>query len=472
MSDDVKVTFSADTSSVTNAIAVINNAGGGGRGRPPTLPTPSGPAGGGRRKPPYGQTIDVDAVVSGGGGGRGGKRSKTPKEEEGPEEEKKGQTKFGKVVQVMRAVGAMIEDGVEYAAKVKLASMRTGLDVERIQKLTNAGVQQGISFEEITGALIEGNRRLGQGLINGGGVQLGLSRLGVSMEQIRNKSINTSEVLMKMADLYQQTGDEVQMANLGATLFGDGFKSLIPLLKQGRDAIKAIGDNSLVMSKEEIQSAANFKRNLEQSKKMGTYAGVVLGGWLSEMLNDSSKWGFRKLQMDDDLANRSDKMAARAYYGRYAGEGESIEDFYKSELATYKEDALDYERKHPGKRYADSSSDNRKRAQLVNGLAELAEAARPKNNMPGFRSEQLAWASTIQGMGGGDILSAMAQDPQKQTADNTAAALPLLERIAMHSSRTSEPTPPALAPNVTAPMPNYIGMYGMGIRQGTNVSGR
>lgn len=462
MSDDVKVTFSADTSSVTNAITTINNAGGGGgRGRggpPPTLPVPSGPAGGGRGR----RMINlgyVDAETVGGGGGGGKKTKKQAGDEE--DDEKTGKTKFGKVVQYMRAVGSMIEDGVEYASKVKLASLRTGLDVEKIQKLTNAGVQQGISFEEITGALIEGNRRLGQGLVNGGGVQLGLSRLGVSMQQIRDKSVNTSEVLMKMADLYQQTGDEVQMANLGASLFGDGFKSLIPLLKQGREAIKALGDNSLIMSKDEIQSAANFKRNLEGSKKMSQYAGVVLGGWLSEMLNDSSKWGFRKIQMDEDLANRSDKMAARAYYGRYSGEGESIEDFYKSEMAAFKEDALDYERKNPGRRYADSSSDNRKRAQLINGLAELAESSRPKNNMPGFRSEQIAWASTLQGMGGGDILSAMAQDPQARTAENTAAALPLLERIAMSSTRGAQPAPPALAPNKTAP--NYVKMYGLGM---------
>ena len=187
MADDVKVTFSADTSSVANAITTINNAGGGGgRGRggpPPTLPVPSGPAGGGRRR----KMIDlgyVDAETVGGGGGR-----KPPKKTSSEEEEdgkKKSGTKFGKVVEVMRAVGGMIEDGVEYAAKVKLASMRTGLDVERIQKLTNAGVQQGISFDEITGALIEGNKRLGQGLVNGGGVQLGLSRLGVSMEHQRS----------------------------------------------------------------------------------------------------------------------------------------------------------------------------------------------------------------------------------------------------------------------------------------------
>jgi hypothetical protein len=449
MADDVKVTFSADTSAVSNAIMDINRMGGGG-GRPPngglpTLPAPGGPIGprrGGKRMADWRDgAIDVDTVPP--------KPPIPPLPPKPPlpsgEESKTVGTKFGMAVQLMNVVGDVVSDAVDYAAKVKLASLRSGVDVERIQKLTNAGMQQGISFEEITGALIEGNRRLGQGLVNGGGVQLGLSRLGVSMEQIRNKSVSTSEVLMKMADLYQQTGDDIQMANLGVSIFGSNFNAMIPMLKQGREAIKALGDESLVMSKDEIQSAANFKRNIEGSKKMATYAGVIGAGIASDILNTSSKYMFRTFQMDSDYNNKKDRAAARAYYGRYSGEGESIMDFYKAELENYKEKAAEYEMENKGKKFADSSEDNRKLAQIINGLADMAEASR-KSGMPGFRSEQVAWATSLQAMGGGDVLSAMAQDPQARIADNTAAALPILERIAMHSDRSGDVRPVSLDP--------------------------
>jgi hypothetical protein len=242
-----------------------------------------------------------------------------------------------------------------------------------------------------------------------------------------------------------QTGDDIQMANLGVSIFGSNFNAMIPMLKQGREAIKALGDESLVMSKDEIQSAANFKRNIEGSKKMATYAGVIGAGIASDILNTSSKYMFRTFQMDSDYNNKKDRAAARAYYGRYSGEGESIMDFYKAELENYKEKAAEYEMENKGKKFADSSEDNRKLAQIINGLADMAEASR-KSGMPGFRSEQVAWATSLQAMGGGDVLSAMAQDPQARIADNTAAALPILERIAMHSDRSGDVRPVSLDP--------------------------
>lgn len=462
MSDDVKVTFSADTTQVQRAIQTIGGAGGGGGsggGRPPpSLPPPSGPlgpvGGGGRRRGDWRDgAIDVE-TVGGGGGGKG----RTPGGASAANEEKSKGMNWGGAVQALAFVGDFIEQTVDYAAKVKLASLRSGVDVEKIQKLTNAGMQQGISFEEITNTLIEGNRRLGQGLVSGGSVQLGLNRLGVSMEQIRNKSVSTTEVLMKMADLYKQTGDDVQMANLGVSIFGNSFTSMIPMLKQGRMAIEALGNSSMVMSKESIENAANLKRNIEQSKKMGQIAGLEIAGFFSEMLNKLA-WDAMLAVSPQDNLNKKDITAAKSAYGSFSAEGESIEDFYKRKMSDFKKESKKYAEMGSvfgatEDSYAKSNF-GRKEAQIINGLADIIDSQNASKKMPGFQAGQMAWATSLQAMGGGDVLSAMAQNPQQQIADNTANLVQISERIAISSERSANKNPeksaPTLEPSVTAP---------------------
>lgn len=459
MSDDVKVTFSADTTQVQRAIQTIGGAGGGGSGGgrpPPALPPPSGPigpaGGGGRRRGDWRDgAIDVETVRGGGGGGKG----RIPGVAAGEEADKDKFATFGQAIGALKIVGSFLNDSIEYAAKVKLASLRSGESVENIQKLTNAAVQQGISFDEVSKVLTEGNRRLGQGMVNGGPVVLGLNRLGLSLEQIRNKSVKTSEVLMKMADLYKQTGDEVQMANLGVSIFGNSFTSLIPLLKQGRTAIEALGNESGVMSKDEIESAAQAKVQVERAKKTMQEGGIIIGGLFSEMYAnfqrmfafDSMIGAFGGLNM----GGKADITAAKAYYGRFHGEGETINDFAKRERERLMRE-IEVEKSQP---FADEKAvlnTFEDQLSVVNGLIALANRESQKQtNMPGFQAGQIAWATSLQAMGGGDVLSAMAQNPQQQIANNTAQTVEVLQSIDLKTGQLVPKAAPTLEPAVTAP---------------------
>ena len=468
MSDDVKVTFTADTSDVSRAIQTIGGAGGGGaggggRGRPPALPPPSGPlgpygGGGRRRRTPFGDYIDVETVPGGGGGGV--PPGKVPGRDMSSEK-KSGRfmPTFGEAFSAIQVVGSFLNDAIDYATKVKQASIRSGQSVENIQRLTNAAVTQGISFDEVTSVLTEGNRRLGQGLVAGGSIQLGLSRLGVSMEQIRNKSVSTSEVLMKMADLYKQTGDDVQMANLGVSIFGNSFTSLIPMLKQGRDAISALGNEAGIMSKSEIESAALAKAQIERSKKVMQEGAITIAGAAASELDDiqksiafapgifGSRGGFLSGPFSGAQGN-ADVMMARAYYGRFAGPGDSIGDFAKLErdnlLKRIKERKDLYEKEGLSYKMTPAEKD---RISVINGLITLANKTNP-NKMPGFKSEQIAWATSLQAMGGGDVLSAMAQNPQDRTAENTAKAVEILQQIDNNTGNLVPKTQPTLEPGV------------------------
>jgi hypothetical protein len=466
MSDDVKVTFSADTSQVSRAIQTIGGGGaggGGGGGRPPlALPPPSGPLGpvgpGGRRRGDWRDgAIDVE-TVSGGGGGK----SRVPKGTPPPlpgSDSFDFSSSFGQAVSALKVVGSFINDSIEYAAKVKLASTRSGESVQSIQRLTNAATTQGISFDAVTNVLTEGNRRLGQGLVSGGSVQLGLNRLGVSMEQIRNKSVKTSEVLMKMADLYKQTGDEVQMANLGVSIFGNSFSELIPLLKEGRTAIMARGNAAGILSSDEINSAALAKAQIERMKKTFENTGVTFAGFGARMLQlyqDRIQFNqYTGIYSGMDKNNSS--AMARTYYGRNTLPGETIADFAKSKQRDEMNMIQDLQNKYPeynteeGFQKLLKHTDMRNRINMVNALVDLANKENSKTtSMPGFQAGQMAWATSLQAMGGGDVLSAMAQNPQQQIADNTAKSVEVLQSIDLKTGQLVSPkSGPTLEPSVT-----------------------
>lgn len=468
MSDDVKVTFSADTTQVQRAIQTIGGAGGGGGsggGRPPpSLPPPSGPlgpvGGGGRRRGDWRDgAIDVETV--GGGGGKSRVPTGTPPPlPGGPSFD--FSSSFGQAISALRVVGSFLNDSIEYAAKVKLASIRSGESVQSIQRLTNAATTQGISFDAVTTVLTEGNRRLGQGLVSGGAVQIGLNRLGVSMEQIRNKSVSASEILMKMADLYKQTGDNVQMANLGVSVFGNNFSELIPLLKEGRTAIMARGNEAGILSKDEIESAALAKAQIERMKKSIENVGVVYAGFGAKLLSFvREKIAFNQyFGIYSDMDKNNSQAMARAYYGRNVLPGETITDFAKSKQRE-EMDIIQFLKKmnpeydNPEKfQTLIKHTDMRNRLNMVNALVDLANKENAKTtNMPGFQAGQMAWATSLQAMGGGDVLSAMAQNPQQQIADNTAKSVEVLQSIDLKTGLLVLPgrSAPTLEPSVTAP---------------------
>ena len=428
MSDDVKVTFSADTSSVANAITKINGAGGGGGsgggggggGGGPIIPSPSGPVGPYRRRRKgdwRDGAIDVETVPD-----KDGKRPGPPIRPPAQDEDAKG-GKWFTGIEALRAIGGFLGESIDYAVKVKQASLRTGVSVEGIQKFTNAAKQQGLEFEDATAILIEGNKKLGESMIRGGGVQMGLNRLGISIEQIKNKSVNVTEVMMKLADMYQQTGDQVRMAQLGTQVFGDSFTKMIPLLKQGREAIVAMGDSSIVMTKQEIDSAAENKRVIETAKKLGTSAGVIVSGFLGGMMVNATKTAFLQGEFEEDMKySKSDVRAAKVYLGSFIGEGETVEEFYKRELEGYKK-----HKEVMTTKFGQESEDFY--SQVINGLAEMVDRINKRPKMPGFQDNMLANASTLQQMGGGDVLTAISRTPMQAVQDNTQRTAEAVERI-------------------------------------------
>jgi hypothetical protein len=147
---------------------------------------------------------------------------------------------------------------------------------------------------------------------------------------------------------------------------------------------------------------------------------------------------------------------ARSYYGRFHTTGSTITDFAKSEQDSVLK-SIEYFReanKENGFKMEDTivATHLDQKINMVNALIDLANKDNKiTKQMPGFRSEQLAWATSLQAMGGGDVLSAMAQNPQDRTAENTAQAVQVLQQIDLKTGLLIPKAAPSLEPGATAP---------------------
>jgi hypothetical protein len=209
------------------------------------------------------------------------------------------------------------------------------------------------------------------------------------------------------------------------------------------------------MSKDEINAAALAKSQIERTKKTAQNTAVDIGGWFAEQFNSIQRnLAFSPVGAFSGV-NKGDEIAAgKAYYGRFAGPGDTIPDFAKSETKRLLDEieavtTAPFVGETGKKALIEGYQDQIK---VVNGLIQLANReGDKKTNMPGFRSEQLAWATSLQAMGGGDVLSAMAQNPQDMTAKNTAQTVEVLQQIDLKTGQLIPKAAPSLEPGAIAP---------------------
>jgi hypothetical protein len=150
-----------------------------------------------------------------------------------------------------------VMDGIKRGEEIQKASRMTGLSTKEVQELGYAAKMSGISFSEFVQSITAGNKALGRMALEGGGSIVALRRLGVSIEGVRNGSVKSTDVLLKMADAYKKNAETAEMAALGAELFGDSFKTMIPMLRQGREGIEHYKRSAPVVSGTAVSAAAD-----------------------------------------------------------------------------------------------------------------------------------------------------------------------------------------------------------------------
>ena len=139
-----------------------------------------------------------------------------------------------------RSIRAMIDkvkELADYAQRLRLASIKTGLGMDEIRQLEAIGQAFGVSLQSMTGSVVEFTRRMGEARIKGGEVTNILAKMGVGMDEISDGSFNATDAMKALADSYAAGTDEATLLYYGTKLFGDSFKELLPIIKAGSKAV-------------------------------------------------------------------------------------------------------------------------------------------------------------------------------------------------------------------------------------------
>jgi len=195
----------------------------------------------------------------------------------------------------------LAEKTAEYAHEVETAAQKTGMSTDRLQGWGVAAQMAGGSME----GMLKGIRKFSQELI---GAQEGseasvkaFQKLGISGEELKGAQLD--ETMLKVADSFKEHADGAGKAALAQQLFGRAGQTLIPILNLGREGVEAYmktaKDVGAVMSKEDVEGAANFKQHLEllgisvsgMGHKVGTELMPSLAGLVVAFQNSVQKGG-------------------------------------------------------------------------------------------------------------------------------------------------------------------------------------
>lgn len=164
------------------------------------------------------------------------------------------------------------KDSLDAADNISKLSQRTGIAAPQLDKFRKVAELSDTSLD----GLEKGFKTLAQGMydtqIKGTGPAAeGFKALGISVTDANGKLKTTDQVMLEVADKFQQMEDGPTKAALAADLFGGKLgNELIPLLNSGGDAVRNM---STSMTQEFADGAASFNDKLENmQEKFGDMA--------------------------------------------------------------------------------------------------------------------------------------------------------------------------------------------------------
>ncbi|MBY6176740.1 hypothetical protein KUV73_20380 [Mameliella alba] len=165
------------------------------------------------------------------------------------------------------ALLAMARDASSAAAQIQQLSSVAGISAEEFQRLAIAGEAVGVSHEKMADIIKDVNDKFGDFMANGAGPLADFfeniaPKVGVTAEQFAR--LSGPEALQLYADSLQKAGLSQQQMTFYLEALASDTTALLPLLRNGGQAIKDLGDEAQrsgrIMSNEMIAKGAELDR--------------------------------------------------------------------------------------------------------------------------------------------------------------------------------------------------------------------
>lgn len=160
-----------------------------------------------------------------------------------------------------------ISHALQYFRELDLTIRKVGGSGADFQKLAGIGKTLGVSMETVGRSVNFLNKYLGQAAAGSKSHQQTLSNYGFTLEEIQSGAISAIEVISRLGDEYDRTGNDTVVAAKAMEMFGRSGSLLIPIIKAGRDQIKEMTKDMKVYSEETIRAASETQKNIEKMER-------------------------------------------------------------------------------------------------------------------------------------------------------------------------------------------------------------
>lgn len=197
--------------------------------------------------------------------------------------------------------GAMIKKSVDFADNMNDLSLRLGISTERLSVLSLYAEQSGTDIETLASAM----GKLGVKLSSG---DKDLKSYGITAGTV-------DEALFQLADKVKNTEDPMLRLKIATDAFGKSGQTMLPLLAQGGDELKAMAQDAPIVSREMAKMADSFNDRMAAIK--GRFDAVGLG-IAENILPEMEKWaeGLERIMSALGMVSDAQKRDAKITEGR------------------------------------------------------------------------------------------------------------------------------------------------------------
>lgn len=307
---------------------------------------------------------------------------------------------------VVEAIGMLI-DGIkklmDEARRLRNLSIETGLSFKELAGLNTLAETTGMSLENLAHSMAEFNKKMGEAKIRGSEANAALTKLGFGLEQNKNQGVSYMNAIKALNAAYKAGTDQATLMHYAVQLFGSSAEQLMPIIKGSVAQMQALEANTLHNTNTSINAMSRlsdqwtvFWSNL---KTVAMEASGIIVASFYAFADKARQIGVVL------MAAINPKLAAKTFIDTSVGMTDT-ERLKQAAVATV---------------LMSESSGKEFMAEVINSLGKKG------NKLSPLGLTEAQGASSLQQMGGGDIVSAMAFTPleriataTEETAKNTA----------------------------------------------------
>jgi TP901 family phage tail tape measure protein len=192
-----------------------------------------------------------------------------------------GQIMTAMLVAAATAFAVKMNQIIRSADEMGKMAQSLGMTAEELSKLKYAAELSGVSVEELRTAFARLNKNAFENIKT-------FQSLGVSVKDSQGAMRSNYEILGDLAERFKNMSDGIGKAAAAQLIFGKTGANLIPLLNQGRDGLKQLGDEAerlgIVIDTKTAKSAELFNDNMLRLSKATEGAFISIGSKLIPVL--------------------------------------------------------------------------------------------------------------------------------------------------------------------------------------------